>query len=61
MTLWCHSDKKSPATNNRYLDFVQMHDLISLVNDNHVDNSLKDIFGNLYYGSIVNNQLKNCK
>ena len=30
------------AINNRYLDFVQARDLISLVNDNHVDNKLKE-------------------
>ena len=33
-----HSDKNSAAINNRYLDFVQTCGLISLVNDNQVDN-----------------------
>ena len=33
-----------------------MHSLISLVNDNHVDNYLKEILAFVYYGSIVNNQ-----
>ena len=41
---WRHSDRNSAAINNRYLDFVQMHGLILLVNDNHVDNTLKEIF-----------------
>ena len=45
-----HSDK-----NNRYLDFVQTRGLISLVNDNHVENNLKEILVNVYYGSIFNN------
>ena len=42
MALWRHSDN-SVATNNYYMDFVQMRGLISLVNDNHMDNNLKEI------------------
>ena len=38
--LWRHSDKNS----NRYLDFVQTRDLISLVKDYQLDNSLKEIW-----------------
>ena len=37
-----HSDKNSAATNNHFLDFVQTRGLISLVNDNHLDNNLMD-------------------
>ena len=48
--LWHHSNKNSMAINNRYLD--------SLVNDNHVDNNLKEILMYVYYGSIVNNPPK---
>ena len=36
-----------------------MHGLITLFNDNHVDNYLKEILVFVYYGSIVNNQTKN--
>ena len=36
-----------------------MHNLITLVNDNHVDNYLKEILEFVYYSSIVNNRLKN--
>ena len=36
-----------------------MRGLISLVNDNHVDNKLKDILVYVYLGSIVNNRPKN--
>ena len=32
-----------------------MGGLITLVNDNHVDNYLKEILAFVYYGSIVNN------
>ena len=42
----------------RYLGFGQTHGLISLVNDNHMDNNLKEILMYLYYGSIVNNRPK---
>ena len=35
------------------------HGLISLVNDNHADNYLKEILSFVYYGRIVNNQPKN--
>ena len=60
--LWRRSDKNSADINNRYLDFVQTRGLISLVNDNHMDNNLmvfwcmhtmkrsKNIC-NLFYGS----------
>ena len=44
------------AINNCYLDFVQTHGLISLVNDKHMDNNIKEISMNVYYGLIVNNQ-----
>ena len=47
------------AINNRYLDFVQMHGLISLVNNNHIDNNLKEILVYVYFGLIVSNQPKN--
>ena len=53
-----HSDKNSSAVNNRYLDFVQTRGWISLVNDNHVDNNLKEMLAFVYYGSIVNNRPK---
>ena len=43
--------------NNPYLDFVQMHSLIS--SNNIMDNNLKEILGYVYLGSIVNNWLKN--
>ena len=33
-----------------------MRGLITLVNDNHMDNYLKEILVFVYYGSIVNNQ-----
>ena len=33
-----------------------MHGLIILVNDNHVDNYLKEILAFVYYGSFVNNR-----
>ena len=42
MPLWCHSNKNSMAINNCYPDFEQMHSLISVVNDNHVDNNLQE-------------------
>ena len=57
--LWHHSDTNSAAINNRYLDFVQASGWISLVNDNHVDTYLKEIFAFVYYRSIVNNRSKN--
>ena len=46
------------AINDGYLDFVQTHGLISLVNDNHMDNNLKEILAYVYHGSVVNNQSK---
>ena len=49
--LWRHSDKNSAAINNRYLNYVQMRGLISLVNDNHVDNNLKEILVYVYFGA----------
>ena len=51
MALWCH--KNSMAISNRYLDFVQTHGLISLVNDYHVDNKVREILVNVYYWSIL--------
>ena len=33
--------------------------LISLVNDNHVDNNLKEILVYVYFGLILNDKLKN--
>ena len=51
--------KKSSATNNRSLDFVQTRSLITLINDNHMDNYRKDILAFVHYGSVVNNQPKN--
>ena len=36
-----------------------MRSWITLVNDNHVDNYLKEILAFVYYGSVVNNQPKN--
>ena len=47
------------AINNHYPDFIQQPALISLVNDNHMDNNLKEILVYAYFGSIVNNQHKN--
>ena len=41
-------DMNSVAVNNRYLD------LITLVNDNLVDNYLMENLAFVYYGSIVN-------
>ena len=35
------------AINNHYLDFVQKGDLISLVNDYHLDNNLKEMYNRL--------------
>ena len=52
--LWRHSDKNSAAINNRFLDFIQTRGLIPLVNDNHVDNNLKEILMYVYFCSIVN-------
>ena len=40
MSQW---QENSPAINNPKLDFIQTWGLISLVNDNHVDNFLKEI------------------
>ena len=56
--LWGHRDKNSMAIGNHYLDFLQMCSLISLVNDNHVDNNLKEILLFVYYGLIVNSRPK---
>ena len=50
------TDNPSAAINNRYLAFVQMRGLISLVNDYHVDNNAKKILVYIDYGSIVNNR-----
>ena len=51
-------DKNSAAVNESYLDFVQTRGLISLVNGNHVDNSLKKILVSVNYGLVVNNPPK---
>ena len=48
--VWRHSDKNSAAINNRHLDFAQTRDLISLVNDNHVDNNHKENLVYVCYG-----------
>ena len=48
----CHRDKHSVAINNRYLNFVKTRDLISLVNNYHVDNNLKEILEYVYLGSV---------
>ena len=40
------------AINYLDLDFVQMRGLISLVNDSHMDNNLKEILVYVYFGSI---------
>ena len=60
-TLWRHSDKNSSdknsgAINNRYLDFIQTRGLISLVYDNHVDNTFRKILVYVYYDSTVNTE-----
>ena len=47
------------ARNNHYLDFTELQGLISLVDDNYVDNNLKEMLVYVYFGSIVNNQPKN--
>ena len=57
-----HSDvtaTRVAAINNPYLNFVQMTHLISLVNDDHVDNYFMEILAFVYYDSTVNNQPKN--
>ena len=46
------------AIGNCNRDFLQLCSLISLVNDNHVDNNLKEILLFVYYGLIVNSQPK---
>ena len=51
-TLWRHDDKNNADVNNRYLDFVQTGDLISFVNENHVDNILDESLVYVYFGSI---------
>ena len=35
-----------------------MHGLITLIKDNHVDSYLKEILEVVYYGSIVNNWIR---
>ena len=37
------------------MNFIQKRGLISLVNDNHVNNNLKEILVYVYFGSILNN------
>ena len=56
---WRHSDKTGAAINNRYLNFVQTCDLMSLVNDDHMDNEQGNFGVCVYVGSIVNNRPKN--
>ena len=46
----------SAAINNRYLDFVQMRGLISMINNDHVDNNLKERLVYVYNGAIVKNR-----
>ena len=41
--LWRHSDKNCTAIGNSYLDFLPTRGLISLVNNNHMDNTIKEI------------------
>ena len=43
-------DKNDAAINNRCLDFVQTRGLILLVNDNYVDNYLKEMLAIVYHG-----------
>ena len=45
-----HRDKNSAAINNRYLHVVQTRGLILSVNNNHVDNKLKEILEYVYLG-----------
>ena len=52
------TDKNSAAINNRYPDTVQTRALISLVNDDHVDN-LNYFLVYVYFGSILYNRPKN--
>ena len=49
------------AINNSNLDFVQMCGLITLVNDNHMDNYLKEILAFVYYGSTTQKWQKSTK
>ena len=58
-TLWRHIDKNSAAINNSYMDFVQTRGLILLVNDNHVDNHLKEILLYVNFDPIVFSRLQN--
>ena len=53
--LWRHSDKNRAAIFNRYLDFVLR--AVWWVNDNHVDNYLKETLALVYYGSMVKKNL----
>ena len=61
MALWRHSDKNSAALNNRYPDYVQKRGMISLVNENHVGNKIKELLVYVYSGSFVNNRPKNSR
>ena len=54
-----HIDKNSAAINKRHLDFIQTRGLISLISDDHVNNSLKESLVDVYYGLFVNNRPKN--
>ena len=53
---WRHTDWKSATINTRYLDFIQTRGLSSLVNDDHVDNNLKEMSVHVYFCSNVNNR-----
>ena len=44
------TENNTAAINNRYLEFVQSRGRISLVNDNQLDNYVKDILAFTYYG-----------
>ena len=49
MALWRHIDNNSAAIYIHCLDFEQTRDLISLVNDNHMDNNIEAIVGALAF------------
>ena len=58
LTLFTRHSDVTAAINNRYLDFVQTPGSISLVNDNHVDNNIKEMLVYASFSSIVNNRSK---
>ena len=59
--LWCHSDKNRVAINKRYLDFHPMCGLITLANDNHMDNyvTLRKCWGLFTMTRLLTVDLKN--